>query len=106
MSARNSKRFDRRGNVEVAVSRYFALYAAQTGWLLLGAYLLSNAYWPSTCQPADLIEIYSCSGHLPDNRGWVESALATWLWSTPILLALEILRRFNKPVDRSIKTPH
>jgi hypothetical protein len=102
MPARNAKLPDRKGNVEVGISRYFALYAAQLGWIVLGAYLLSNAYWPSTCRPADLVEIYSCSGHLPDNRGWIESALATWLWSTPILVALEILRRFNKPIERPI----
>lgn len=100
MPARNSKLPDRRGNVELGVSRYLVLHLAQLGWIVLGVYLLSVAYWPSTCRPTDLIEIYSCSGHLPDNRGWAESALATWLWSTPILIALEILRIFNKPVRR------
>ncbi len=85
--------------MEVAVSRYFALYTAQVGWLLLGAFLLSNAYWPSSCTPEGLLEIYSCSAKLPENRGWVEAALATWLWSTPILVALEILRRV-KPQQR------
>ena len=103
MSAPKHKLPDRHGNVEVAVSRYFALYAAQIGWLVIGGFLLSNAYWPSTCRPTDLIEIYACSGHLPDNRGWVDSALATWLWSTPLLIALEVWRRFNKPVTRPIK---
>ena len=80
---------------EVGVSRYFALYLTQAGWLVLGVYLLSNAYWPSTCQPDGLLEIYGCSVHLPESRGWVEAALMTWLWSTPLLVALEILRRFN-----------
>jgi hypothetical protein len=88
------------GAAQVAVSRYFALYFAQLGWIVLGAWLLANAYWPSTCHPRDLLEIYSCSGMLAEQRGWIESALMTWLWSTPILLALEILRRFNKPARR------
>lgn len=84
------------GTAPVGVSRYFVLYFAQFGWIVVGAWLLSNAYWPSTCKPRDLLDIYSCSAFLADQRGWIESALMTWLWSTPILLALEILRRFNK----------
>ena len=102
MLTRNRKLPDRKGNVEIDVSRYIVLYTAQLGWVALGAYLVSHAYWPSTCTPTGFVEIYSCSAHLPDNRGWVESALATWLWSTPILIALEILRLFNKPTERSI----
>ncbi len=88
------------GQAQVATSRYFALYLTQLGWMALGAYLLSHAYWPSTCKPDDFVTLYGCSVHLPDNRGWVEAALMTWLWSTPLLVALEILRRFNKPERR------
>lgn len=88
------------GTAPVGLSRYFALYLTQAGWLVLGAYLFANAYWPSTCRPEGLVEIYGCSSQLADQRGWVESALMTWLWSTPILVALEILRRFNKPRRR------
>lgn len=84
------------GNSDVAMSRYFALYAAQVGWLALGVYLFANAYWPSTCKPHGLLEIYQCSGRLADNRGWVESSLMTWLWSTPILLALEGMRHYDR----------
>ena len=84
------------GKGEVAVSRYFALYLAQAGWIALGVYLLSNAYWPSTCVPDTILEIYGCSGRLGEQRGWIESSLMTWLWSTPILVALEILRRVDR----------
>ena len=59
------------GNGDVAVSRYFALYLAQAGWLALGAYLFANAYWPSTCRPDNFLEVYQCSIKLADNRGWV-----------------------------------
>lgn len=90
------------GETPVAVSRYFALYLTQIGWLVLGLYLMRNAVWPSTCQPGDVIEVYSCSGRLADQRGWMESALMTWLWTTPILVALEITRRFSKPAHRPI----
>lgn len=79
------------------MSRYVALYVAQLGWILLGVYLLRHAYWPSTCVPEGIIEIYACSYRLPESRDWVEAALMTWLWSTPILLALDIMRRFQKP---------
>lgn len=84
----------------VGISRYFALYITQIGWLSLGAYLLSNAYWPSTCKPDTLSKIYSCSFRLADNHGWVETVLMTWLWSTPLLIALEISRRFQKQERR------
>jgi|GEM_PF-2724193 hypothetical protein len=90
------------GETPVAVSRYFALYLAQIGWIGLGIYLMYHAVWPSTCQPNDLVEVYTCSGRLADQRGWMESALMTWLWTTPILVALEISRRFSKPVVRPI----
>ena len=88
------------GVTPLGVSRYLALYVTQVGWLSLGAYLMSNAYWPSTCRPDTLSQIYSCSFRLADNHGWVETVLMTWLWSTPLLIALEILRRFNKPQRR------
>ena len=84
------------GNGDVAVSRYFALYAAQVGWLGLGAYLFANAYWPSSCNPDSFLEIYQCSMRLADNRGWIESSLMTWLWSTPILVALEVRRHYER----------
>jgi hypothetical protein len=91
-----------RGDAPVAVSRYFALYLTQIGWLALGAYLLTHAVWPSTCQPNSLIKVYVCSSQLAEQRSWMESALMTWLWTTPILIALEISRRFNKPPHRPI----
>ena len=84
------------GKSEVATSRYFALYLAQACWIALGAYLLAHAYWPSTCRPDEFIEVVQCSLRLADQRGWIESSLMTWLWSTPILVALEILRRVDR----------
>ena len=58
------------GVTPIGVSRYLALYVTQIGWLSLGAYLLTNAYWPSTCKPETLSKIYSCSFRLADNHGW------------------------------------
>ena len=80
----------------VGVSRYLVLYITQIGWLSLGAYLMSNAYWPSTCRPESLSQLYTCSFRLAETRGWVETVLMTWLWSTPLLVGLEISRRFQK----------
>lgn len=85
------------GQREVGFSRYFALYVTQIGWFVLGAFLLARADWPSSCHPGGLLDVYRCSMELPVNRGWVEGALATWLWSTPILIALELMRRFGRP---------
>ncbi len=98
MSSRLQKRFPQHhGHGEVKVSRYFVLYLAQVAWVALGIYLYSGAYWPSTCQPENLLEIYGCSARLPqDGGGWREAALLTWLWATPILIALEISRRMDK----------
>ncbi|KLE34137.1 hypothetical protein [Aurantiacibacter luteus] len=84
------------GYGELGLSRFFALYLAQAAWLGLGAYLYMHAYWPSTCTPANLIEIYGCSMRLPENGGWREASLLTWLWATPILVALEVSRRMGK----------
>ena len=80
------------GSRDLNWTRYFALYLAQFGWILLGYYLAKNAYWPSTCQPTDVTSAFTCSLRLPENRGWVEAALMTWLWSTPILILLEVSR--------------
>lgn len=87
------------GYGEVRLSRYFALYLAQVGWLVLGVYLYWGAFWPSTCTPQNLLEIYGCSMRLPENGGWREAALLTWLWSTPLLIALEISRRVGRSQD-------
>ena len=84
----------------VGLSRYFALYFTQVGWLLLGAYLLANAYWPSTCRPSGVIEIYGCSPRLAEGKGMVEAMLMTWLWSTPLLVGLELIRRLRARVAR------
>ena len=88
------------GVAPVGISRYFALYFTQVGWLMLGLYLLTNAYWPSTCRPSNILEVYQCSIKLADNRGWVESSLMTWLWSTPILIMLEISRQYDRIQSR------
>ena len=85
------------GVAPVGISRYFALYFTQIGWLLLGAYLLANAYWPSSCRPSDVLQVYTCSSQLAEGEStWVEPALMTWLWTTPFLAVLEIMRRFKK----------
>lgn len=100
MASQGSKRFPtHHGYGEVKLSRYFALYIAQIGWLVLGVFLYWGAFWPSTCTPENLLEIYGCSMRLPENGGWREASLLTWLWATPILIALEISRRFGKSAD-------
>lgn len=98
MQSRGNKRFPtHHGYGEIKFSRYFVLYVSQIAWMALGIYLYSGAYWPSTCTPDNLWEVYSCSMRLPeDGGGWREAALLTWLWSTPILIGLEVSRRFNQ----------
>lgn len=101
MGSKGRKRFPtHHGYGEVGISRFFVLYVGQVAWFGLGVYLYSGAYWPSTCQPENLLEIYGCSARLPmDGGGWREAALLTWLWATPILIALEISRRLKKGED-------
>ncbi|WP_338241737.1 hypothetical protein [Aurantiacibacter hainanensis] len=100
MKGRGQNRFPiHYGYGEINVSRYFVLYMSQVAWLALGFYLYAGAYWPSTCTPANLLEIYGCSMRLPENGGWREAALLTWLWATPILVALEISRHFGQGKD-------
>ncbi|MEO7549670.1 MAG: hypothetical protein ABIT09_00830 [Croceibacterium sp.] len=88
------------GTPEIGVSRYVVLYFAQICWLALGAYLATHAVWPSSCLPTSFMRAVSCSIHLPDNRGWVESAFMTWLWTTPMLIGLEVSRRLSQPKHR------
>ncbi|TIX48877.1 hypothetical protein [Alteraurantiacibacter aquimixticola] len=98
--SRGAKRFPtHHGYGDVRVSRYFALYMAQAGWLGLGLYLYFGAFWPSTCTPENVLEVYGCSMMLPESGGWREASLLTWLWATPILILLEISRRFSKGDD-------
>lgn len=88
------------GAPQVRTSRYLALYLAQAAWLVLGLYLLANAVWPSSCRPESFVKFVTCSIRLPENRGWIEAALMTWLWSTPMLAALELSRRLRPPQRR------
>jgi len=72
-----------------------ALHLARAGWLLVGVALLSSAHWPSSCMPhgwLDAIGAYGCSLRLTEQRGWMEAALLTWLWATPILASMALLR--------------
>jgi len=88
------------GTADLGMSRYFAMYLTQAGWLLLGVYLFTHAYWPSSCRPSDVVEVMTCSIRLPENRNWIETALATWLWSTPILVLLDVSRRYHAWADK------
>ena len=91
------------GMADLGLSRYFALYITQLGWFLLGIYLLRNAYWPSTCTPQTIVEVFVCSIRLPEQRHWIEAALLTWLWSTPILILLDVSRRYRAWADKRAK---
>lgn len=82
------------------LSRYLALYLTQFGWVLLGIYFLRNAYWPSTCTPHTVVEVFACSPRLPESRHFVETALFTWLWTTPILILLDVSRRYRAWADK------
>src|SRR5690606_8526547 len=88
------------GQGDLSVSRYFALYLAMGAWLALGLFLGTNAVWPSTCRPDSLIEVYQCSSRLGEGRRWIEAALMPWLWVTPLLVALELLRHVNRLKQR------
>jgi hypothetical protein len=85
---------------EVGASRYLALYIAQLGWVVLGLYFMQKAYWPSSCSPRTLYQIYACSPRLPEERHFIETALFTWLWVTPILVLLEVSQRYRAWCDR------
>ena len=100
-SSNNAKKYH--GLADLGVSRYFALYLAQMGWILLGLYLLRNAYWPSTCTPQGIVQIYACSFRLPEHRNFIEAALLTWLWMTPILVLLDVSRRYRAWAERRTK---
>ena len=68
------------GVADHGLSRYFALYVTQLGWVMLGVYFLRNAYWPSTCTPSSLVEIFLCSPRLPESpSGFWSSPAACWL---------------------------
>jgi hypothetical protein len=91
------------GVADLGLSRYVTLYVTQVGWVVLGLYFLRHAYWPSTCTPRTLVEIYSCSPRLPENRHFTEAALFTWLWTTPILILLDVSRRYRAWAEKRAK---
>ena len=82
------------------LSRYFALYVTQLGWVMLGVYFLRNAYWPSSCPPSSIVEVFMCSPRLPESRNFIETGLFTWLWTTPILILLDVSRRYRAWHDK------
>ena len=88
------------GMADHGLSRYLALYTTQLGWVLLGIYFLRNAYWPSSCTPSKLVDIFRCSVHLPESRHFIETALFTWLWSTPLLILLDVSRRYHAWIEK------
>jgi hypothetical protein len=95
------------GMADLGLSRYVTLYVTQIGWVLLGLWFMRNAYWPSTCTPqpvhkifAWIYEVYSCSPRLPENRHFTEAALFTWLWTTPILILLDVSRRYRAWMEK------
>jgi hypothetical protein len=91
-----SKRFPtHHGYGDVRVSRYLVLYLGQIGWFVLGVWLFATAFWPSSCTPHDMLKMLECSVQLPESGGWHEAGLMTWIWSTPILVLLELSRRWN-----------
>ena len=91
------------GMSDLGLSRYFALYITQLGWVMLGVYFLRNAYWPSDCSPSTIYQVYACSVELPNNRHFVEAALFTWLWVTPILILLDVSRRYQAWAEKRAK---
>ena len=99
MLAPRNRRNTHHGYGEIKISRYLALYLAQVGWVLLGVHLWAVAFWPSSCTPQDLLKVVTCSIHLPELGTWREAALFVWLWSTPILIALEVSRRMTRSKD-------
>jgi hypothetical protein len=88
------------GVADLGLSRYLVLYTTQIGWVLLGLYLLKNAYWPSVCTPRTIVQVYTCSPRLPESRHFIETALFTWLWSTPLLILLDISRRYRAWMEK------
>ena len=83
------------GKADVSLWGYLALNLALIGWAAIGWYLFGHAYWPSSCRPDAFIELFTCSFRLPESGRWIEAALLTWLWSTPLLLALDVSRRYR-----------
>jgi len=90
---------DHHGLGDPGLSRYWLLLTCLGLWLVAGLLLYHTAHWPSTCMPAGLVEIYACSGRLPESGRWHEVALLTWLWASPILLALDLSRRLRRNRD-------
>jgi len=97
MSQMNFSLSMRRSYHEWGPLRFVLLMLCVLSWVLLGIYLLNTAVYPARCPAVSLYTLYECSFELPTTRGWHESGLFLWLWVTPILLALEISRRLNKP---------
>ena len=84
----------------MSAAHYVGLVVPALSWALFGYYVFGQAYWPSSCQPSGLIEIYVCSVRLPENPGWIQLALLTWLWATPLLVGLRLVPWFRPDASR------
>lgn len=79
----------------------FAIFAIMIlAWVAAGVYLYRTANYPARCPGLNFVDAYGCSFELPTTRGWRESGLFVWLWSTPILIILEMMRRSSKKEEQ------
>jgi hypothetical protein len=81
---------------ELGPLRFVAVALMVLAWVIGGYYLLRTATYPARCPGLSLFGLYECSFELPRTRGWRESGLFVWLWSTPILFGLEVSRRMQR----------
>lgn len=81
---------------EFGAIRFTVFVLAIVLWIGFGLWLREVAVYPARCPGLGVVEAYECSFELPATRGWHESALFVWLWSTPILFILEVSRRLAR----------
>ena len=96
MTLSRSIQLIRRSHSELGTARFLLVNLALFGWIALFFMLAVIARWPAECGMDGILQTYRCTVPLAATGGAAEIALAAWLWATPLLVILFIVRRARR----------
>ena len=97
MTLSRSLRLIRRSHSELGTTRFLLVNLALFGWIALFFTLAIAVEWPAGCGIDGIVQTYRCTVPLAATGSPAAIALAAWLWATPLLVILFIVRRARRP---------